>query len=145
MNQNDTAPKAGAKQWWGLAVLVTPSTLLFMMLTILFLAAPSMAADLNPTSTQLLWILDIYGFVMAGFLVAMGVLGDRVGKRLLMVIGAILFAAVSIAAALTTSPELMIVWRAVLGLAAAMMVPATIGLIFVLFADRSEEHTSELQ
>ncbi len=109
-------PKAGAKQWWGLAILVIPSTLLFMMLTILFLAAPNLAADLNPTSTQLLWILDIYGFVMAGFLVAMGVLGDRVGKRLLMVVGAILFAAVSIAAALTTIPELMIVWRAVLGL-----------------------------
>ena len=132
------APRAGAKQWWGLAILVIPSTLLFMMLTILFLAAPNLAADLNPTSTQLLWILDIYGFVMAGFLVAMGVLGDRVGKRLLMVIGAILFAAVSVAAALTTIPELMIVWRAVLGLAAAMMVPATIGLIFVLFADAKQ-------
>src|SRR5699024_4707294 len=126
--------KAGAKQWWGLAVLVTPSTLLFMMLTILFLAAPNLAADLNPSSTQLLWILDIYGFVMAGFLVAMGVLGDRIGKRLLMVIGAVLFAGISIAAAMTTSPELMITWRAILGLAAAMMIPATLGLIFVLFA-----------
>ncbi|WP_420733664.1 MFS transporter [Brevibacterium luteolum] len=136
---SDTAaPRAGAKQWLGLAVLVIPSTLLFMMLTILFLAAPNLAADLNPSSTQLLWILDIYGFVMAGFLVAMGVLGDRIGKRLLMVIGAILFAAVSIAAALTTIPELMIVWRAILGLAAAMMVPATIGLIFVLFADAKQ-------
>jgi len=69
---NTPAPRAGAKQWWGLAILVIPSTLLFMMLTILFLAAPNLAADLNPTSTQLLWILDIYGFVMAGFLVAMG-------------------------------------------------------------------------
>lgn len=138
MSQSDTAPKAGARQWWGLAVLVIPSTLLFMMLTILFLAAPNMAADLSPTSTQLLWILDIYGFVMAGFLVAMGVLGDRVGKRLLMVIGAILFAVVSVAAALTTGPELMIVWRALLGLAAAMMVPATLGLIFVLFADAKQ-------
>jgi len=132
------APRAGAKQWWGLVVLVTPSTLLFMMLTILFLAAPNMAADLNPTSTQLLWILDIYGFVMAGFLVAMGILGDRIGKRLLMVIGAVLFAGVSIAAALTSSAELMIAWRAVLGLAAAMMVPATLGLIFVLFADAKQ-------
>ncbi|WP_454158794.1 MFS transporter [Microbacterium lacticum] len=102
------AVKTGAKQWWGLAVLVLPSTLLFMMLTILFLAAPSMAADLGPTSTQMLWILDIYGFVMAGFLVAMGVLGDRVGKRLLMVIGAILFGAFSIVAALTTDPGMMI-------------------------------------
>ena len=96
------ATRTGAKQWWGLAVLVIPSTLLFMMLTILFLAAPNLATDLNPSSAQLLWILDIYGFVMAGFLVAMGVLGDRVGKRRLMVIGAILYAVVSIAAALTT-------------------------------------------
>ncbi|MGC0273631.1 MFS transporter [Pseudactinotalea sp. Z1739] len=136
MSRTDApTPRAGARQWWGLAVLVTPSTLLFMMLTILFLAAPSLAADLNPTSTQLLWILDIYGFVMAGFLVAMGVLGDRVGKRMLMVIGALVFAAVSIAASLTTVPELMILWRAILGLAAAMMIPATLGLIFVLFAD----------
>lgn len=129
------APGASARQWWGLAVLVTPSTLLFMMLTILFLAAPSMAADLNPSSTQLLWILDIYGFVMAGFLVAMGVLGDRIGKRLLMILGAALFAVISVAASLTTVPELMIAWRAVLGLAAAMMIPATLGLIFVLFTD----------
>ena len=128
-------PRTGAKQWWGLAVLVIPSTLLFMMLTILFLAAPNMAADLRPTSAQLLWILDIYGFVMAGFLVAMGVLGDRVGKRRLMVIGAIVFGIVSIAAAMTTSPELMIVWRAILGLGGAMMLPSTLGLIFVLFAE----------
>ena len=59
---NAPAPRTGPKQWWGLAVLAIPSTLLFMMLTILFLAAPNMAADLNPTSAQLLWILDIYGF-----------------------------------------------------------------------------------
>src|SRR5699024_2964018 len=132
------AARTGAKQWWGLAVLVIPSTLLFMMLTILFLAAPNLATDLNPSSAQLLWILDIYGFVMAGFLVAMGVLGDRVGKRRLMVIGAVLFAVVSIAAALTTEPSLMIVWRAVLGLAGAMMLPATLGLIFVLFSDAKQ-------
>lgn len=139
MNRTDApAPRAGAKQWWGLAVLVTPSTLLFMMLTILFLAAPNLAADLNPSSTQLLWILDIYGFVMAGFLVAMGVLGDRIGKRLLMVLGAILFAVISVVAALTSDPSLMIAWRALLGLAAAMMVPATLGLIFVLFADAKQ-------
>ncbi|RGE19042.1 MFS transporter [Leucobacter sp. wl10] len=130
--------RAGAKQWWGLAVLVTPSTLLFMMLTILFVAAPSLAQDLRPTGTQLLWILDIYGFVMAGFLVAMGVLGDRVGKRLLMVIGAIVFAAISVVASLTSDPALMIAWRALLGLGAAMMVPSTLGLIFVLFTDAKQ-------
>lgn len=132
------AKRAGARQWWGLGVLVLPSTLLFMMLTILFLAAPRIAADLEPTSTQLLWILDIYGFVMAGFLVAMGVLGDRVGKRLLLVLGAVIFGAISVAAALTTDPSMMIAWRAILGLAAAMMVPATLGLIFSLFTDAKQ-------
>ena len=132
---NTAAQRAGAREWWGLGVLVLPSTLLFMMLTILFLAAPHMAADLQPSSTQLLWILDIYGFVMAGFLVAMGVLGDRVGKRLLLILGAVIFGLVSTVAALTSDPALMIAWRAVLGLAAAMMVPATLGLIFSLFAD----------
>ena len=137
-SNNPEVPRASARQWWGLVVLVLPSTLLFMMLTILFLAAPSMAADLGPSSTQLLWILDIYGFVMAGFLVAMGVLGDRVGKRLLMVIGAILFGVVSILAALTSDPSMMIAWRAILGLAAAMMVPATLGLIFVLFQNAEQ-------
>src|SRR5699024_12764275 len=106
-----------------------------MMLTILSLPASNGAADLNPTSAQLLWIRDIYGFVMAGFLVAMGVLGDRIGKRLLMVIGAVLFGIVSIAAALTTSPELMIAWRAILGEGGATMLPSPLGLIFVLFDD----------
>src|SRR5699024_197455 len=116
-------------------VLVIPSTLLFMMLTILFLPAPNMPADLNPTSAQLLWILDIYGLVLAGFLVAMGVLGDRIGQRLLMLLRAVVFGIGPIAAAVTTSPELVIAWRAVLGVGGAMMLPSTLGLIFVLFAD----------
>src|SRR5690625_3328598 len=136
--ENTTPQRAGAREWWGLGVLVLPSTLLFMMLTILFLAAPHMAADLRPSSTQLLWILDIYGFVMAGFLVAMGVLGDRVGKRLLLVLGAVTFGVVSTVAAITSDPALMVVWRAILGFAAAMMVPATLGLIFSLFADAKQ-------
>src|SRR5699024_10755320 len=129
---NAPAPQTQAKQWWGLAVLVIPSTLLVMMLTILFLAAPKMAADLGPTSAQLLWILGIAGFVMAGFLVAMGVVGDRVGKRRLMVIGAVVFGLVSIAAAITTIPELMIAWRAVLGLGVSIMTPSTLILFAVL-------------
>lgn len=136
--ENTAVQRAGARQWWGLGILVLPSTLLFMMLTILFLAAPHMATDLQPSSTQLLWILDIYGFVMAGFLVAMGVLGDRVGKRRLLILGAVIFGVVSTMAALTSDPALMIAWRAILGLAAAMMVPATLGLIFSLFADAKQ-------
>ncbi len=135
VDDNPSAPRAGRREWLGLAVLVLPSTLLFMMLTILFLAVPHLAADIEPSSTQLLWILDVYGFVMAGFLVAMGTLGDRVGRRRLLVIGAAVFGLASIAAAFTDDPAMMIVWRAVLGIAAATQMPATLGLIFAMFHD----------
>lgn len=131
--QTDAPADAGLKEWLGLSILVLPSLLLFMMLTVLFLAAPHIAADLAPSNTQMLWILDIYGFVMAGFLVAMGVLADRVGRRRMLMLGAAIFGIVSVIAAYSPSPEMMIVWRAVLGLAAAMQMPATLGLIFSIF------------
>jgi DHA2 family multidrug resistance protein-like MFS transporter len=115
--------------------LVLPSLLLFMMLTILFLAIPHLAADLAPSSTQTLWILDIYGFLMAGFLVTMGTLGDKIGRRRLLMIGAAVFGVVSVLAAYTDDPAMMIFWRAVLGIAAATQMPATLGLIFAMFHD----------
>lgn len=129
------APRAGRREWLGLAVLVLPSTLLFMMLTILFLAIPHLARELQPSSAQLLWILDIYGFLMAGFLVAMGTLADRIGRRRLLMAGAAVFGIVSVVAAYTNDPGMMIVWRAVLGVAAATQMPATLGLIFAIFHD----------
>jgi DHA2 family multidrug resistance protein-like MFS transporter len=107
--------------------------LLFMMLTILFLAIPHLAADLSSSSTQTLWILDIYGFLMAGFLVLMGTLADRIGHRRLLMAGAAAFGLVSIAAAVTDDPAMMIFWRALLGVAAATQMPATLGLIFTMF------------
>lgn len=128
-------PLAGRREWLGLGLLALPSMLLFMTLTILFLAIPHLAADLSPSSTQLLWILDIYGFLMAGFLVAMGSLGDRIGRRRLLMIGAAVFGAVSLVAAYTDDPAMMILWRAVLGIAAATQMPATLGLIFAMFRD----------
>lgn len=128
-----SGPRAGRREWLGLGLLVLPSLLLFMMLTILFLAIPHIARDLNPSSTELLWILDIYGFTMAGFLVAMGTLADRIGRRRLLVIGAAVFGIVSILAAFTDDPALMILWRAILGVAAATQMPSTLGLIFSMF------------
>jgi DHA2 family multidrug resistance protein-like MFS transporter len=87
--------RAGRKEWMALGLLVLPAMLLFMMLTILFLAIPHLAADLAPSSTQLLWILDIYGFLMAGFLVLMGTVADRIGHRPLLMTGAAAFGIVS--------------------------------------------------
>ncbi|MFE9613878.1 MFS transporter [Streptomyces sp. NPDC006012] len=127
--------RAGGKEWAALGLLVLPALLLFMMLTILFLAIPYLAADLRPSSAQTLWILDIYGFLMASLLVLMGTVADRFGHRNLLMVGAVLFGVVSVAAALTDSPTLMIVWRALLGIAAAMQMPTTLGLIFTMFQD----------
>jgi DHA2 family multidrug resistance protein-like MFS transporter len=132
---DQSPPRAGRKEWLGLGLLVLPSLLLFMMLTILFLAIPHISADLQPSSTEMLWIVDIYGFLMAGFLVAMGTLGDRVGKRLLLIGGSAVFAIVSFVAAYTEEPGMMIFWRALLGVAAAAVMPATLGLIFSMFFD----------
>ncbi len=130
--------RAGRRDWLALGVLVLPALLLFMMLTVLFLAMPHMAADLRPTASQALWILDVYGFLMAGFLVLMGAVADRFGHRTLLVAGAALFGAVSVVAASTTDPTIMIAGRAVLGVAAAAQMPATLGLIFTIFRDAGQ-------
>ncbi|MFF2412020.1 MFS transporter [Streptomyces sp. NPDC058092] len=121
-----------------LGLLTLPALLLFMMLTILFLASPYLAADLEPSGTEILWILDIYGFLMASLLVLMGTVADRFGHRNLLVVGAALFGVFSVVAAMTDSPVMMIVWRAVLGIAAAMQMPATLGLIFSMFQDAKQ-------
>src|ERR687897_3069262 len=90
-----TPPKAGRREWIGLAVLALPCLLYSMDLTVLHLAVPALSADLNPTSAQLLWILDIYGFVVAGMLIPLGTIGDRIGRRLLL-IGAAAFGVCSV-------------------------------------------------
>ena len=94
-----------------------------MDLTVLHLAVPSLSADLEPTSTQLLWIVDIYGFMVAGCLVTMGTLGDRIGRRSLLMIGAAAFAVASMLAAFSTSAEMLIACRALQGIAGATLGP----------------------
>src|SRR5215208_197622 len=98
-------PRAGRREWIGLAVIALPCLLYSMDLTVLHLAVPALTADLQPTSSQLLWILDIYGFLIAGSLMTMGTLGDRIGRRKLLLIGAAAFGVASILAAFSTSPE----------------------------------------
>jgi len=91
--------------------------------TVLELAVPKLSADLEPTSSQLLWIMDIYGFLLAGFLITMGTLGDRIGRRRLLLIGAAAFGAASVLAAFSRSAEMLIATRAVLGIAGATLAP----------------------
>ena len=97
------APRAGRREWVGLAVLALACLMYVMDLTVLHLAVPSISEDLQPTSSQLLWIIDIYGFMVAGFLVTMGTLGDRVGRRKLLLVGSAIFGVASILAAFSTS------------------------------------------
>jgi DHA2 family multidrug resistance protein-like MFS transporter len=130
--------KASKRDWIGLAVIALPCVLYSMDLTVLHLAVPQIAAALQPSSSALLWIVDIYGFMVAGALITMGTLGDRIGRRLLLLIGAALFGATSVLAAFSTSAEMLIVARALQGLAAGSMSPSTLSLIRNMFHDDRE-------
>jgi DHA2 family multidrug resistance protein-like MFS transporter len=139
MAQSDgqtTGPKrATRRDWIGLAVIALPCLVYAMDLTVLTLALPSITADLHPSSTELLWIVDIYGFLVAGFLITMGTLGDRIGRRRLLLTGATAFGAASVFAAFSSSPEMLIASRALLGIAGATLAPSTLSLIRHMFED----------
>ncbi|WP_410580603.1 MFS transporter [Amycolatopsis sp. lyj-108] len=130
--------RASLRTWLGLAVLALPTLLLAMDITVLYLAAPHLAASLRPTGTELLWIIDGYGFLIAGFLVVMGNLGDRIGRRRLLLIGATAFAVLSVAAAYAPTAEALIAARALLGIAGATLMPSTLALISSLFGDPAQ-------
>src|SRR5690348_3177761 len=125
----ENAPLAGRREWIGLAVLALPTLLLSLDVSVLYLALPHLSADLGADATQQLWILDIYSFLLAGFLVTMGTLGDRVGRRRLLLIGAAAFGVISVVAAYSTSPLMLIIARALLGVAGATLMPSTMALI----------------
>ena len=130
--------KAGRKEWIGLAVISIACLLYVMDLSILYLAIPSLARDLEPTSSQLLWITDIYGFMVAGFLITMGTLGDRIGRRRVLLSGGALFGVASILAAFSTSAEMLIASRALLGIGGATIAPSTLSLIRNMFHDAQQ-------
>jgi DHA2 family multidrug resistance protein-like MFS transporter len=136
----NTKSGAGRREWVGLAVLGLPTFLVSMDFSVLYLAVPHLTKDLAPTGVQQLWIVDIYGFLIAGFLVTMGTLGDRIGRKRLLLIGATVFGLASILAAFSTSPEMLIASRALLGVAGAAVMPSVLALVTGLFTsdkDRS--------
>jgi MFS transporter, DHA2 family, multidrug resistance protein len=130
---------ATPRDWLGLYVLSIACMLYSMDLSVLFLAIPSIVTELDPSPTQLLWINDIYGFMVAGFLVTMGTLGDRIGRRKVLLWGAGAFGAASILCAFSTSATMLIIARAVLGIAGATVAPSTLSLIFNMFRNESEK------
>lgn len=132
-------PRATRREWLGLAVLALPTMLIAMDLTVLHLALPMLTADLRPGNTELLWIVDIYGFLIAGFLIPMGAIGDRVGRRRLLLMGAAAFGAASVLSAFSVSPLMLIVSRALLGIAGSTLMPSTLSLIRVMFRDPKQQ------
>ncbi|MDG4794950.1 MFS transporter [Micromonospora sp. WMMD1082] len=130
--------RAGKREWLGLGVLFLPVLLLALDNTVLFLALPHLSADLLPDGAEMLWIMDIYGFMMAGFLITFGTLGDRIGRRRLLLVGAVAFGLASLAAAYSTSATMLIVTRALLGISAATLMPSSLALLSVMFTDRKQ-------
>jgi MFS transporter, DHA2 family, multidrug resistance protein len=137
--RNEATPvhhaRATPRDWLGLAVLALPCLLYSMDLTVLNLAMPQIAQALAPSPAELLWIVDIYGFVLAGALITMGAIGDRYGRRRVLLIGALAFGGASVFAVYASSVPELIAGRALLGLAAAALAPSTLSLVAVMFRD----------
>ena len=127
-----------SRRWFALGVLTMAVLIIGVDGTVLALAMPFISADLSASGTQLLWIGDIYSFVLAALLISMGSLGDRIGHKKLLLCGATLFGIVSAITAYSSSPEMLIATRALLGLAGATLAPATLALIRGLFPDQRE-------
>ncbi|MEV0210315.1 MFS transporter [Streptomyces sp. NPDC050788] len=126
---------AGRREWTALGVLMLPLLLVSMDVSVLYFAIPAISADLEPSGTQQLWIFDIYAFVLAGLLMTMGSLGDRIGRRRLLLTGAAAFGTASLVAAYANSAETLIAARAVLGIGGATLMPSTMALVRAMFTD----------
>lgn len=127
--------RASIRDWLGLAILALPTFLVAIDMTVLHLAVPHLTAALRPSSAQLLWIIDIYGFMIAGCLVIMGTLGDRIGRRRLLLAGAVFFGVASTFAAFAGSAATLLTARALLGVSAAALMPSTLALLTDMFRD----------
>jgi DHA2 family multidrug resistance protein-like MFS transporter len=135
MTHDVLSARATRREWAALAALMLPVLLVSVDNTVLSFALPELSTALAPTGSQLLWIVDIYALMLAGLLIAMGSLGDRLGRRRLLVTGSIGFGLVSLAAAFSPSPEALIGLRALQGFFGAMLMPSTLSLIRNVFTD----------
>jgi DHA2 family multidrug resistance protein-like MFS transporter len=130
--------RASARDWVALVVLMIPVLLTSIDNTVLSFALPQVSTSLRPSGEQLLWLVDIYPLMLAGLLVAMGTLGDRVGRRRLLLIGSTGFGVASVLAAYSPSAEALLVSRGLLGVFGAMLMPSTLSLIRNIFTDRGD-------
>ena len=142
MKVSRSSQSSRASPWAALVVLMLPVLLISVDNTVLAFAVPAISEALQPSGTELLWIVDVYPLVLAGLLVPMGSLGDRVGRRRLLLIGGVGFALVSVAAAFVPTAGLLITTRAAMGLFGAMLMPATLSLIRNIFLDPIQRRTA---
>ncbi|MDH6132243.1 DHA2 family multidrug resistance protein-like MFS transporter [Kitasatospora sp. MAA4] len=131
-------PVAAVRRWATLGISCLAALLLAVDATVLTLAVPALTRSLRPSANQILWIADVYGFVLGGLLITMGNLGDRIGRKRLLLLGTTVFAIASASAAFAPSPELLIAARAVLGVAGATIMPSTLSILRSVFTDPAE-------
>ncbi|MGW7451888.1 MFS transporter [Streptomyces sp. NPDC054787] len=132
------APLAGRREWTAFTVLLLPLLLVSMDVSVLYFAIPAITDELQPSATQQLWIFDSYAFALSGLLITMGSLGDRIGRRKLLLIGATAFGLASIGAGCATSAEMLIAARVLLGIGGATLMPSTLALVRNLFQDAAQ-------
>jgi DHA2 family multidrug resistance protein-like MFS transporter len=137
-SRDGAAPRAGRREWIALGVLLLPLLLVSMDTSVLLYAVPFITKSLHPSSTEQLWMYDVYGFVLAGLLITMGAAGDRIGRRRLLLFGAFAFSAASLGAAYAGSAGELIAARAVQGIAGATLMPSTLALIRNMFHDPAQ-------
>ncbi|MBR8743913.1 MFS transporter [Nocardiopsis sp. MG754419] len=141
-SSHDHATPSSRRSWAGLSVLCLPTAVLALDMSVLYLALPHISAALGADATDELWILDVYPLLIAGLLVPMGGLGDRIGRRRLLLGGAAVFAVVSMVAAFSANAGMLIAARAALGVAGATLMPTTLGLLHALFPDPRRRRTA---
>ncbi|WP_028922526.1 MFS transporter [Pseudonocardia acaciae] len=135
MTENGAVRAAGRREWIGLATLALATLMITFEMFALLLALPKITEELRPSAAQQLWIVDVYGFMVGGLLITMGTLGDRVGRRKVLMVGAAGFAAASLVCAFATSADMLILGRALLGVAGSTLAPSTLALIRNMFPD----------
>ncbi|MDP4508313.1 MFS transporter [Nonomuraea turcica] len=133
-----TSPVSAKRRWAGLAVLSAAVLLVVMDMTVLNVALPAISEDLRPSSIELLWIVDAYGLVLAGLLVTVSALGDRWGRKRMLLTGFAVFGLASLAVLAADAPAEVIAVRALLGVGGAMITPSTLSMIRNLFPDPGE-------
>ena len=124
---------AGTRKWWALIGLALAVLVVGLDLTVLNLALPTLAADLNASTSDLQWFVDAYTLVLAAVLLPAGLLGDRYGRKKVLLISLALFGVASVACAYSGSAGALIAARALLGFGAAAILPLSLSVLPVLF------------